>query len=288
MSRALAGHSRAVMGCAFSPDGSFAVTASADRTARVWDVGSGRERAILAGHLEQVNACAMSPDGAFAVTASSDGTLGIWDPATGSERARLGTPQVVFHPYREDPQLSTPIRALGEAAYLLQAAAGTGPPGSGHAGRVVCCAVSAGGDRIVSGGEDHTLRVWDAATGKAVVTLTGHRGPGWVTGCTFAPDDSYILSAGDDATLRMWDPVSGRELATLAGHSAVTAYAIAPDGSFILSASRDATLRVWDPGTGRERVTLAGSGDRGWCSARAGVANSNSASSSSTASTRLA
>ena len=54
------------------------VTASVDRTARLWDAASGKELAVLQGHKDPVRSAAFSPDGAKVVTASDDGTARIW------------------------------------------------------------------------------------------------------------------------------------------------------------------------------------------------------------------
>ena len=54
-----------------SPDGTSIVTASADKTARIWDARTGEELAVLSGHGDQVNSAAYSPDGALIVTASA-------------------------------------------------------------------------------------------------------------------------------------------------------------------------------------------------------------------------
>jgi WD40 repeat protein len=64
---------------AFSPDGSRIVTASADKTARIWDAASAKEIAVLRGHDGSVNSAAFSPDGSRIVTASADKTAHIWD-----------------------------------------------------------------------------------------------------------------------------------------------------------------------------------------------------------------
>ena len=64
---------------AFSPDGTRIVTASGDRTARLWDVASGAEIAVLRGHDDSVReSAAFSPDGTRIVTASDDNTARIW------------------------------------------------------------------------------------------------------------------------------------------------------------------------------------------------------------------
>jgi WD40 repeat protein len=69
------------MSAAFSPDGKRVVTASFDKTARLWDAASGKEIAVLKGHTNQVQSAAFSPDGKRVVTASSDNTARLWDVA---------------------------------------------------------------------------------------------------------------------------------------------------------------------------------------------------------------
>jgi len=68
-----------VYGVAFSPDGKRIVTASADKTARVWDAESGKELRKLEGHTEGALCVAFSPDGKRIVTTSVDDTARVWD-----------------------------------------------------------------------------------------------------------------------------------------------------------------------------------------------------------------
>jgi hypothetical protein len=125
----------------------------------------------------------------------------------------------------------------------------------GHTGFVHDCAVSPDGSFIVSAG-GHTLKVWDAATGRERATLAGHTEP--VYACAISPDGSFIVSASRDNTLKVWDAAKGQERATLTGHTdLLKACAVSPDGSFIVSAGADKTLKVWDAATARERATLA-------------------------------
>ena len=89
-SRLLSGHEGAVQSAAFSGDGSRIVTASFDRTARLWDAATGKEIAVLRGHEDIVRSAAFSGDG----VAHRHGVLrqaphGIWDAATGKEIAVL-------------------------------------------------------------------------------------------------------------------------------------------------------------------------------------------------------
>ncbi len=102
---------------------------------------------------------------------------------------------------------------------------------------------------------DKTLKIWDAATGKERLTLTGHTDE--VTACAISADSSFVVSASSDKTLKIWDAANGRERLTLSGHTGyVNACVISPDGSFTVSASMDETLKIWDAATGKERVTL--------------------------------
>ena len=70
-------------------DGKLIVTASWDRTARIWDAATGQQCASSAATPTAVNSAAYSPDGKFIVTASEDRTARIWDAATGQECASL-------------------------------------------------------------------------------------------------------------------------------------------------------------------------------------------------------
>jgi WD40 repeat protein len=68
-----------VLSASFSADSARIVTASWDKTARIWDAATGKEITVLRGHDDSVSSAAFSPDGMWIVTASWDKTARIWD-----------------------------------------------------------------------------------------------------------------------------------------------------------------------------------------------------------------
>ncbi len=110
-----------------------------------------------------------------------------------------------------------------------------------HSSFVNAVAWSPDGKSIASVSYD--AQVWDAATGKTLVT----RGYS-VNAVAWSPDSKRIASGSRDQTVQVWDAADGGNVYTYRGHSAwVTAVAWSPDGKRIASGSRDQTVQVWQP-----------------------------------------
>jgi len=248
--RDLVGHASVVTACAVTPDGRRVVSASGDRTLKVWDLGSGRLLITLEGHAGPVTACAVTPDGRRVVSASWDRTLELWDLDSGRALTTFEghTDYVTACAVIPDGRRVVSASYDGtlkvwdlDSGHLLATF-------QGHAHGVTACAVTPDGRRVVSASRDRTLKLWDLDSGRVLVTFEGHAG--WVTACAVIPDGRRVVSASDDRTLRLWDLDDGRLLATFEGHtSGVNACAITPDGRRVISASNDRTLRVWDLGS---------------------------------------
>ncbi|XP_044250605.1 F-box/WD repeat-containing protein 7 [Drosophila takahashii] len=110
----------------------------------------------------------------------------------------------------------------------------------GHDDHVITC-LQFSGNRIVSGSDDNTLKVWSAVNGKCLRTLVGHTGGVWSSQMS----GNIIISGSTDRTLKVWDMDSGACVHTLQGHTS-TVRCMHLHGSKVVSGSRDATLRVWD------------------------------------------
>lgn len=87
---------------------------------------------------------------------------------------------------------------------------------SGHDEHVITC-LQFCGNRIVSGSDDNTLKVWSAVTGKCLRTLVGHTGGVWSS--QMSEEGNIIISGSTDRTLKVWDAETGLCKHTLYGHT---------------------------------------------------------------------
>jgi WD40 repeat protein len=128
----------------------------------------------------------------------------------------------------------------------------------GHSIMLSSASLSPDGSHVLTGGGDHTLKLWDVTAGREVRTFSGHKG--WVTSVAFSSDGRHALSGSWDSTVRLWDVNTGKEIRAFSGHSSsVTSVAFSPDGRYALSGSTDSTLKLWDVMTGVEIRTFSGS-----------------------------
>ncbi len=260
--RDLIGHTGEVHACAVTPDGSRVISASGDKTLKVWDLETGRVVMTLEGHVLGVMSCAVTGDSSRVVSTSADRTLKVWDLETGRVlRALEGhTDWVLGCAVTSDGQCVVSTSAdrtlkvwdleTGRVLRTLE----------GHTGWVMSCAVTADCQRVVSASADRTLRIWEFETGRMLGTLEGHTS--WVNSCAVVADGQRVVSASGDKTFKIWDLATGHVLKSVEAHSAgVYGCAVSLDGHCLVTASSDKTLKVWDLETGYLRTPLEGHAD---------------------------
>ena len=255
--RTLTGHEEGVSGCAVSGDAATIVSASYDKTLKVWDGQSGSERFTLLAHAG-INDCAVSADGATIISAFNDGTLKVWDAGNGAERHTLSghTGGVRGCALSED---GTMIVSASEDKSLKIWDGRNGAERltlSGYASAVRGCAVSEDGTTIVSAFDDKTLKVLDGQNGDELFTV---RGDADAVNGAVSKDGATIVSAFNDGTLKVLDGRSGKEFYTLSDDAAgVIDCAISSDGATIVSVSQHQTVKIWYPRSGTQQYALSG------------------------------
>jgi WD40 repeat protein len=258
----LSGHGDQVLGASFSPDGKAVVTASRDRTARVWSTLSGRVIAVLRGHGLEVMSAAFNRDGTRIITTSADKTARLWDVRTWRLVAILRGHGDVVAGAAFSPDGARVVTASWDGtARIWDTNSGRQIAVlEGHGNAFESAAFSPDGKRIVTASDDKTARIWDAAAARQIAVLNGHTST--VENAAFSPDGKRIVTASDDMTARIWDAGTSREITELRGHLNIvsTAY-FSPDGKRVITASKDQTTRIWDADSGLQLAVIRGQDD---------------------------
>ncbi|ETO15612.1 WD-40 repeat protein [Reticulomyxa filosa] len=127
----------------------------------------------------------------------------------------------------------------------------------GHDNTVNSVRFSADGRKIVSASYDHTVRIWDAESGKQLQTFRGHTDR--VFAARFSPDGHAVVSCSGDGTIRLWDIHTRNEVMKFKNDSnKIWDVNFSPDGKYIISCLRDNTIRLWDIHSGIEIKQLLG------------------------------
>jgi WD40 repeat protein/transcriptional regulator with XRE-family HTH domain len=255
-------------GAVFSPDGKRLLTISSDNSATLWEPATGQALFLLHGHTAPVSSVAISPDGKVLATASDDKTVKLWDATTGVAINTLAGHEGVSLVLAFSPDGKRVFAGSDETGIAIAWEVPSGKElfrfgGQAAVVGVDAIAVSPDGARLATGEFDTTVKLWEAATGKLLLTLFGHASQ--VVSVAFSADGSYLASGSEDGTVKLWDALTGREVLTLGGHtSGVLGVAFSADGGRLYSASRDGTARIWDvsPAAGRDWLNLVGHSDR--------------------------
>ena len=272
-----------------SKDQRHALSGSADRTIKLWEVDSGRCLRTLQGHTDNVLSVALSADGRYALSGSGDRIIKLWRLTDGSclctlvghtgaiysvsltadSRAALSSsgdktlrlwrlPGEWVAPYLVSQVLPSETALAAWTDFeraLTQAQKAAAERDMVPAAQWVREARSLPGH----GGRPEATSLWSSLY--VFLPRTALQG-GWeaktfalhldaVTAVSLSTDGSFALSGSADRTLKVWDIATGQCLKTFVGHAAeITSACFSDDGQYILSGSADRTLKFWRVSTG--------------------------------------
>ena len=248
------GHTSAVTGVAWQPDGDLIATTSNDGTCIIWNPHTGKPIITLTDHTNSATGVAWHPTEDLIATTSKDDCI-IWNPHTGQKRTTLTghtnkVTGVAWHPTED-------LIATTDWNDCIIWNPHTGKPiitFTSHAGRLGNVVWRPSGDLIATTSDDGSCIIWNASTEKLVTTLTGHTS--WVTGVSWHPTEDLIATASKDDCI-IWNPHTAEKLTTLTGHtSEVTGVAWHPTEDLIATTSWGGSCIIWNPHTGEKIITF--------------------------------
>ncbi|MCU0475352.1 MAG: TIR domain-containing protein [Anaerolineae bacterium] len=203
----LSGHTGSITALDVSADGRRVVSVSADRTVRVWDIGTG------VGQLVGTTGTALTsvvwlPDDRTVISAGRDGQIRVWDT--------------------QDLRLMRSFIVTGQAPPVIQA-----------------IVLGADGQTLYSGGAERRVRVWDVASGQQRRTIEiDDRG---IQSLAVDALGTRVAVGTTGGRVAIYGTADGALVQRLAGHAQnVLSVSFSPDGQTLLSTGVDGTLRVWD------------------------------------------
>jgi WD40 repeat protein len=252
--RTLSGHSDRIVSLAVTPDGQIAVSASVDKTIRMWNLNDGQTFRTIA---YDATALALMPDPRKFIAGSSEGAVTIWDAETGEITRTLAgcDSSVVSVAVALEGRYA--IACGGGKTYVwdlqLEQAPRIFPEYRGAA------AVLPGSGLVASAG-DKAFTIWDLEKGETVLTIA--REGSVLDKVAALPDGCSVIYAYGypvdmEGILEIADAATGNvrlKLSCTAGR--VVHLAVTPDGRRVLTSTNIGEIQVWDLG-GRQPVSVA-------------------------------
>jgi WD40 repeat protein len=252
----LKGHTQSIRAASFSADGRRVVTISQDQTCRVWATTNGQELCRLQAMNEPVWAAFVGGSRQVLLFfRGSPVTARMFDADTGQARLSLVAPpdptgdRTIRYRFRFAVLSSDGGRVLSnpinDVVGLWDLSKGGAPilVLQGHTSPVNFGRFSGDGSRILTGSDDRTARLWNAATGEPLAVCKGHKAA--VTCGAWNPSGERLVTGSADGTVRLWDARTGQELAMLRWQgSKVEEVAFCADGRRVFIHGGGAT-RLW-------------------------------------------
>ncbi|KAL3461004.1 WD40-repeat-containing domain protein [Aspergillus heterothallicus] len=204
--RSLEGHSHIVSDCVISSDGAYALSASWDKSLRLWELSTGQTTRTFVGHTNDVLSVSFSADNRQIVSGSRDRTIKLWN-------------------------------TLGDCKFTIT--------DKGHSEWVSCVRFSPNPQNpvIVSAGWDKLVKVWELASCRLQTDHIGHSG--YINTVTISPDGSLCASGGKDGVTMLWDLNESKHLYSLHAGDEIHALVFSPN-RYWLCAATSSSITIFD------------------------------------------
>ncbi len=240
-----------------SSDGKYLLVGHADRSARIWELATGKEIQRFPGHVGNPSAMVFSPDGRYVLTSDAGVDQGInhvrlWDVRTGELLRVFAQHRDVAEGLAFSPDGKTILTtSIDQSACFWDAPSGKlirciqpGTPLGFNA------TFSPDGRYALAGGVDGMAHLWEVSTGEEI-----HRYPqsDIIGGVAFSPDGKMVATASFDGSACIWateSTVIQKEFSVPG--AAINYLSFSPDGSSVLAGAGDGAARIWDVNTGQE------------------------------------
>jgi WD40 repeat protein len=255
------GHTGAVCSVEYSRDGKLLLSGAHDATIRICETAQYTAVKVITAH-SKVSSVRFSPDAQTVIACFGfNRTVQLFDTSSGDLIQSFSTIDsayaIAYSPNGENlifGSRTLEIRKANTRALVKTIKVNA---------LVRSVAYSHDGKYIVSGCVDHSVRIWDAATGAAIGVLTGHLGD--VNEVSFSSDSHLILSCSNDSSVRLWPgslPTRSRRFRRNTDPSSrLTCLAISTSGKLVASGASH-IIQLWEASNGRVIRTLTGHSDR--------------------------
>ncbi len=265
------GHYAAVTAVAYSPDGKFAVTGSADKTIKLWEVATGREIRSYLGNSGDITFLTFDQTGKFLVSIDPDHALKIWEVASSKEIRTIGLPddRIISATFSPDGNVITgseknhailwdfetgkEIRRFKPVPRDLTIQKNFKYPTANTV------QISSDGKRLLTGSNDRTAILFDFLSGEEIRKFKGDKNS--CTSCFISAQfsqDAKQLTIGNCDSIIIWDVETGEKIKRMEGKKGRYGFAsFSSDGKYLISSLYKECL-VWNANTGKLVIKISG------------------------------
>lgn len=220
-------------------------TASADRTARIWNIETGQCLISYHAHNGSVNSIRFHPTDSLVCTGSGDGSCHIWKvqiPTISDLKSKspLESPAGSGDDEQDDDIDTADNQQISKIKVPVSEF-------TGHEGPIASADWWSNGTQIVTASWDRTVKLWDVEEEKVIHTLEGHELE--ITHASAHSVQKLIVTSSQDTTFRLWDfrlPTM-HSVNVFQGHTdTVTSAVFTTKADHVVSGSDDRTVKVWD------------------------------------------